>query len=115
MSADPDSIPCATEAAAAEITPPPESLASEVLALERAVWLGKAKVDAVDEFGHTLLHRVARADREDLARRLVALGADPSAISVFGYTPIDLAIQAGRGDNAIRFLESVGGTVSVFK
>lgn len=68
-----------------------------------------------DSFGHTLLHKAAIAARTDLARRLVALGANPNALSIFAYTPLDL-IQQGAGPRDRRgigevaaYLISVGG------
>ncbi len=96
---------------------PPSALELEVDAVEAAMRIGPVNLDAVGEFGDTLLGRVACAGRVDLARRLIAIGASPSAPDMFAYTPLDL-LERGCGTNSVEvyeYLRSAGGTWIVFR
>jgi len=77
------------------------------------------QVEYPDMVGHTLLHRAAIVGRPDLARRLVALGADKNAQSIFGMTPLDLLCQGCGGaydaSGVIDYLKSVGAEVNYYR
>ena len=54
-----------------------------------------AKVNALDNAGQTALHRCARADNVQACRILLNFGADPSIVSLQGYTAAQLAASDG--------------------
>jgi ankyrin repeat protein len=58
-----------------------------------------AAVDAVDVFGNTPLWRsVTSSAKAEVARRLVAHGADPRRKNRYGVSPLDKAREIGRAD-----------------
>jgi RNA polymerase sigma factor (sigma-70 family) len=75
---------------------------------------------AVDGAGMTALHHAAERGATEVARRLVAAGADPNARDGRGQTPLDHAShagpwKAGPAQDMIRLLLDHGATVDVFQ
>ena len=55
-------------------------------------------VKAKDKFGITLLYRAAYRGHADIAKLLIAKGADVDAKTKDGYTPLDMATFMGHKD-----------------
>ena len=62
-----------------------------------------AKVNSLDGLGQTALHRVAQQGNMQACRLLLQYGADPSIVSLQGYTAAQLAT-----DNIQKMLRGEG-------
>ncbi|MBK8180822.1 MAG: hypothetical protein IPK67_18405 [Planctomycetes bacterium] len=92
---------------------------AQVIELERTAHPGRGAIESPDALGHTLLHKSVNGCSLDLATRLIALGANPNAISGFGFTPLDYLYQGcggGRDCSGLyALLLSVGARCNWYK
>ena len=63
--------------------------------LREAILNDRQLLEAADDLGVTLLHEMAMAGSANLVRLLLEAGANPSATTRSGKTPLDLATQLG--------------------
>ena len=68
----------------------------------------KQDVDAKDEGGYSAVHAAAENGHVETLRLLIAHGANVNPV-VGDFTPLDLAIMAGKGE-AAELLKQNGGT-----
>ena len=61
--------------------------------------------NARDENGHSLLHGAARTNEYDVAKELIALGVDVSAIGRHGFTPLHIAAHGNARSVAALLIE----------
>ena len=66
-------------------------------------------VNAVDEYGWTLLHRAAELGKLEIVKYLVSMGASVNAKTATGRTPLDIAMEKGNMP-VIQYLTSVRDT-----
>jgi len=72
---------------------------------------GFSNINSTDIRGETPLHRAAWNDQLEVAKKLLALGAELEAKNFFGYTPLHLAAANGRLE-LVKYLISVGSQVN---
>src|SRR5690349_19348658 len=68
----------------------PSDLERRIEQLESRAGREKIDPEQPDQKSFTLFHKAIFAGRLDLAKRLIALGADPNGTDTFGWTALDM-------------------------
>ena len=87
-------------------TPLADACERDDLAAARALLEAGHPVDERQPDGMTALHWAVRHERDDLAARLLAAGADPQATTEYSITPLAIACENGDGALVRRLLEA---------